>query len=216
VGTEIPVAEAAELMIVQSDNTATDLLIHQVGRQAVEAAQANWGHSDPGVNTPFPTTREMFLLKAADPDVMQEWIGGDEATRREILAGLRFGDLPPTEVFAGGPILPDTLEWFASPADLCRVSARLFDRLGDPGMEPLEQILTSNPGVPDTEGLWQLILFKGGSEPGLVTGVFLVEDAEGRRFSLTASVVDPEQDFDQIQAVLLIGAGRDLLAEELS
>ncbi|MGI9016177.1 MAG: serine hydrolase [Euzebya sp.] len=210
-GSVVSVAEAAELMITISDNTAADLLLDAVGRDSVETAQASWGHSAPQQNTPFPTTREMFLLKAANPQVQQTWIQGDEATRREVLADLRSDDLPPLTLFAQGPILPRAIEWFASPADLCRILARLHLRLDQQGMGPLRQILTGSVGVPDDQQLWEDILFKGGSEPGLVAGAFLVTDADGHVYALATSVVNTEQEIDGIRAVLLIGAARDLL-----
>ncbi len=210
-GEQVSVAEAATLMISISDNTATDLLMDTVGREAVEAAQSGWGHSSPELNLPFPTTRELFQLKAADPAVLDAWEAGDEAARRAILDDLAGTALPGLDLFADGPIRPDTVEWFASPADLCRVLAALHQRIGQEGMEPLAEALTTNPGVPDSEGRWSQILFKGGSEPGLVTTAFLVEDADGGVYVFAGSVVDPDTEIDTAQAVLLMAAARDLL-----
>lgn len=210
-GSEVTVQETAELMITISDNTATDMLIEAVGRQAIEAAQASWGHATPQLNMPFPTTRELFLLKAADETVQQAWIESDEQARRGILEDLAGAELPPITVFNQGPVHPDSIEWFASPEDLCRVLAGLWARGAEPGMEPVLQILTANPGLPDDQNLWDTIAFKGGSEPGLINTAFLVEDAEGQVYSLTATVLDPDNELDQAQALLLLGAARDLL-----
>ncbi|WP_370325001.1 serine hydrolase [Euzebya sp.] len=210
-GSPVSIAEAAELMISISDNTATDLLIRAVGRDAVEAAQAAYGHADPSLNTPFPTTRELFVLKAADPEVQQAWVDGDETTRRAVLDDLAGEPLPPVTTFTGDPVRPAEIEWFASPEDLCRVLAALHVRFDDPGMAPLRGILTTNPGIPDEEGRWEEILFKGGSEPGVVAGAFLVTGAEGGTYALTASVLDPAAPLDEIEAVLLMGAARDQL-----
>lgn len=62
-GSTITVERLAQRTIAESDNTATDHLMDLVGRAAVEAAQGELGHSEPSVNIPFPSTREMFLLK---------------------------------------------------------------------------------------------------------------------------------------------------------
>src|SRR5690606_33505139 len=98
--------------------------------------------------------------------------------------------LPEVAAVTDGPLQPQALGWFASPEDLCRVMSRLLDRAADPGMEPLEEILTTSPGVPDIEERWDRLAFKGGAEPGLLSAVWVVEDAEGDRWSLAASLVD--------------------------
>src|SRR5690606_31011699 len=55
-GTEVTVEEAATLMISISDNTATDLLVDLVGRDAVEEQMREWV-ADPAPNEPFLTTK---------------------------------------------------------------------------------------------------------------------------------------------------------------
>jgi len=60
--------ELANRMISISDNTATDHLLLTVGREAVESIQAAMGHSAPGLNAPFITTRELFVLKVTADD----------------------------------------------------------------------------------------------------------------------------------------------------
>src|SRR5690625_1565274 len=68
-GHEVTVREAAELMISISDNTATDLLIDAVGREAVLAAVERLGHHDPELLTPLVTTRELFQLAFTDVEL---------------------------------------------------------------------------------------------------------------------------------------------------
>jgi hypothetical protein len=213
-GSTVTVQEAARLMIAISDNTATDLLMRTVGREAVEDAQATYGHSRPELNVPLPTTRELFLLKA-DEARQQRWVAGDADERRAVLAELSdvpVDALPP--YFAGGvPVAVETVEWFASPLDLCRALATLVERGAEPGLEPVLDALTANPGLPDPDGRWARIAFKGGSEPGVLAMAWLVEDSDGRRSVLAGSVVDAEAPFSMNQATLLFGAARDLLAE---
>ena len=118
----------------------------------------------------------------------------------------------PITAFAGDPLQPDEIEWFASPMDLCRAIALLSVKGDTPGLEPLTDVLTLNPGVPGPDGVWSRIYFKGGGEPGLVAAAWLVEAPDGRRFALTGSVVDPDAPIDPHQAILLLAAARDFLA----
>ncbi len=211
-GSTVTVQEAAELMIAISDNTATDLLLRAVGREAVE--QAQHGHHDPALNVPFLTTRELFALKVADPALQDRYLAADTAERRTILDDLAGVDLDaiPVEAFLGDPVRPDELEWFAAPTDLVRILAILLEGARtDPALAPVEAILTANPGLPDAEGRWRTIAFKGGSEPGLITMAWLVEGADGTWQGVAGSVVDPAVAFDPGEAILLLGAARDLL-----
>ena len=65
-GAPVTLQTAATLMISISDNTATDLVLKTVGRDAVEAEMRASGHADLGKTLPFLTTREMFVIKASD------------------------------------------------------------------------------------------------------------------------------------------------------
>lgn len=213
-GTVKTVREVAELMISISDNTATDHLIALLGRERIEAALPVLGNSTSELNVPFLTTREMIGLKVGfGAGLRQGYLDGDEAARRAVLdqiADLRPEDLPLSEWT--DPIDPDRLEWFATPADLCALHVALRDQAGGPGLEPVGEILSLNPGLPDTAERWSYLAFKGGSEPGLLAMSWLGETAGGRTFVLAGSVVNPDRPLDELEAVLLFGAARDLLA----
>lgn len=211
VPSRLDVEEAVELALLAADHTAIDLLIRAVGRGEVERAQARWGHATPRLNTPFPTTGEVFRLKAASPAIQQRWTDGDEAARRAVLEELDGAELPGSEAFEAGPVAP-ALGWTAAPADLCRALSLLLDAADREGLEPLGPLLTTEPGVPDPERRWDRIAFVGGGEPGLLSAVWVVE-ADGDRRALAASLLDPAAAFDEVQTILLLGAARDLLAE---
>lgn len=210
-GTEFSVREMAEAMIALSDNTATDHLINLVGREAVEEALSDWGMAQPSLDVPFMDTMDLSALKVGPASgLATQWVGADQATRRDILA--QISDITPADIPLSEfdhPIQPDKIEWFASPTDMCRALVGLYDR-GD----PLTKILTINPGIPDDEGNFAVIAFKGGSEPGLVAMNWLVELKDGRRFVVAGSLVNPDESFDQLEATLLFGAVRDLLADQ--
>lgn len=78
----------------------------------------------------------------------------------------------------------------------------------EPGLEPVAEILSLNPGVPSEE--WDYIAFKGGSEPGLVTASWLVRGGQNT-FVLAAAVLDRTQPIEELEAVLVMAAARDLL-----
>lgn len=210
-GEVVTVHEAARLMISMSDNTAADHLIDMLGRRTVEATMAAYGHANPDLNIPFMDTREFTALKVGPASGLRiQWIEGDEEARRSILqqiSGITTGDLPVEDWT--GPIDPHTVEWFASPQDLCRLTAGLLDLSAS--VPEIAEILTANPGVPAESGTWESIWFKGGSEPGLAAAWFVTR-ADGRTFMTTGSVVDPEASIDTDEALLLVAAIRDLLA----
>jgi len=210
-GELVTVREMAELMISISDNTATDHLIDLLGRESVEAIMADYGHSTPELNTPLLSTRELTALKVGPASGLYvQWLDGDEQTRRDLLR--QISDITPADLPIGEwtePIEPDSVEWFASPQDLCRLAIQLSE-LAD-AVPEIGEILMVNPGVPPEPDTWDTTWFKGGSEPGLVAA-WWVTQVEGSTFVTTGSVVNPEKSFDSEEAILLFAAARDLLA----
>ncbi|MGY6500798.1 MAG: serine hydrolase [Acidimicrobiales bacterium] len=188
--TELTVQEFARAMIVASDNTATDHLIDLVGREAVEAAQADLGHADPALNRPFLTTREAFILKygGVDEDELAAWLSGDEGTRRALLDEWSDRSLPPITAIDPSPTLIDQVEWFASPRDLCRAMVVLDELAQWPGLEPIDEILAAPDGAFDLPG--RTVWYKGGSEPGVFNGTLLAR-ADDMVVVISGTLVDP-------------------------
>lgn len=210
-GTEVSVAEAASLMVALSDNTATDHLLDLLGRGAVEDAQAHYGHGDPDVNRPLLSTREAFQLKwQVDQDVRERFVDGDVETRRRILDDLSLQplDLAPEDVDT--PVATTTIEWFASPAELCDALVALDARAREPGLEPVQEALGANP-VLRLDDVWVRSAAKGGSEPGVLALATLLERDDGRRFALTATLVgdglDAQEPVPVLEGVLQLLAG---------
>lgn len=209
-GTPLTVREAAQQMIAISDNTATDLLVAAVGREAVEAAQATMGHHDPALNTPLLTTRDLFRVGWGDPTLRDAWADGDTVERRALLDDVPGGvlDVDPAAVVT--PAWQDGADWFATSADLCAAHAWLHAAAGTPAGEPVREILSANPGIEVDAGAWPYVAFKGGSAPGVLAGTWLAEDPSGARFVVTlqlaaddpAAVADPVVLVDLTQGVL--------------
>src|SRR5690625_392615 len=173
-GHEVTVREAAELMISISDNTATDLLIDAVGREAVLAAVERLGHHDPELLTPLVTTRELFQLAFTDVELREQWAAADAEGRGEILAGLPGGEVEVDPALAQDVVWPQGLDWFATAEDLCRAQVGLQE--AEEEGEPVADILALNPGIEVPEGWY--VASKGGRAPGELAGSWYLE-AEG-------------------------------------
>jgi len=231
-GTILTVEELAERMISISDNTATDLLIQLVGRSAVEHVVVESGHSQPDLNRPFLTTKELFVLKlvGAQGDgqpgpLGQEYILATIEERYALLDTLANNSISSYEMDLGGwvgPIAVEDLEWLASPMDLCRILSQLYPN------EQARRLLSINPGIPDKQGLWSYIGFKGGSEPGVLgLAWYLVpnststttKDSSSRHGDagprvVTGTLWDPETVIDEAKSALLLGYLRDFSLSE--
>ena len=195
VGTRVSVQQAAMLMISISDNTAADLLIGLLGRMAVERDMTAVGTARPDRNIPFPTTRELFSLKFDNwPALAQLYLALDAAGRRQFLADtVDRAALPDVqEVAQAAPRAIDTLEWFASPNDICRLYASLLTLSEKPDLAPVGQILSTNDGdLPLARANWPTIWFKGGSEAGVLTLNYLATNKSGRTYVVSLMAANP-------------------------
>jgi beta-lactamase class A len=217
-GTLVTVREAATKMIEISDNTATDLLIDRVGREAVEAQLALMGHHDPSLNTPFVKTREFFQLgwKSDFDEARTSWADSSVADRRAVLAAMPGGVLDTGSFDLSTSAWQQGIDWFANPADLVAAHLALQQKAVTPAGEPLRAILSANPGLEFDPEVFTYVAFKGGSAPGVLAGSWLLERADGERFVITlqASSLDPA---DVADTALIFGNVTDaaaLLADE--
>lgn len=232
-GTEFPLSTYADLMISISDNTATDHLIHRIGRENVEAYMSQH-HGVPKRNRPFLTTREMFALRLKpDPTLVKRWKMVDEATRRDML---RPDDMMrptrpmgvshnPGEVAAWqldlkaaeswkSPRDIDSIEWFATAEECCRVMADLARRERIPGMEAIGHALRLNPGLPIDKARWPKIAFKGGSEPGVMNLTWLLTRDDGKVYAVSIGWNDPSAPLDESRLIGLAGRAIERIGEQ--
>jgi Beta-lactamase enzyme family/ORF 12 gene product N-terminal len=213
-GTRISVRNVASNMISISDNTAANMLLALVGRDAVEAATRATGMADPALDVPFLNTRELFVLKLDDwPTLADRYLAQDAAGRQAMLTGTV--DRVPTSTLDAldasawtAPRDIGSLEWFASPTDICHVYASLAALAKQPKLAPVGQILSENNGgmtLPASQ--WQTVWFKGGSEPGVLTLNYLATTRTGHTYLVSAMAANPTKAFGQTQAATtLIGA----------
>lgn len=214
-GAVFTLQEYADMMISISDNTAADHLLHHLGRENVEAFQAEMGHGDPSVNIPMLTTRELFILKLTFDDAQREaFAAADVEEQRRILAeeALQLPPWPDAGDDWIGPLHIDTIEWFASTNELSQALAFLKEMAERPGLEPISELLSINPGIQFDPAVWSWTGFKGGSEPGVMNLSWILERADGRVFTLSMTVNNSETLIDEMAMIRLAGGAANLLA----
>jgi hypothetical protein len=207
-GTRVSVLQVATDMISISDNTAANMLIALLGRHAVEAAARASGMADPALDVPFLTTRELFVLKLDDwPKLAQRYLALGPAGRQAMLSGT-VDRVPLSSLSATpwtGPRDIGSLEWFASPADICHVFASLASLARQPGLAPLAGILERNAGGMSLDpSRWQPVWFKGGSEPGVLTLSYLARTRTGQAYVASVLAENPSAPLAQNPAILTL------------
>lgn len=214
-GTRHPLSHYALKMISISDNTATDHLLHFVGRERVEAYMGRL-NADPARSTPFLTTREMFAMKLGEDRTLPErYINADLETRRAMLADDgEVARASPSMIAAAAwkrPLWIDTLEWFASAKECAGVIAEVAALGEQPGQEAALGSMTANPGIGFDRSTWTRIAFKGGSEPGVIALTWDLTRADGRRFVVSYVWNDREKEVPQNEMIELAGQGISLI-----
>jgi hypothetical protein len=197
-GAPITLHSLATLMISVSDNRATDILLHHVGRERVEAfARAHGGLSGPNAFPILSTLEATVLKNPALGAARSGWLAGDEARRRAILesdaegwsiANVDYG------AFADGPADIETIEWFASSDSL----ASLFGWFATRASAEARAILSVNSGIPTAAARsWAYVGYKGGSEPGVMAVNYLLRARSGDQFVVAIAWNDAERAVDE-------------------
>ena len=189
-GTKVTLYDLAAKMISVSDNSATDILLRALGREKVEAMLPVVGIADPSAMRPFLGTLEVFKLKSSP--LGPRYAAADEKGRRALLAG-DVAAMPitaiDTAVFAAGkPLMIDTLEWFATPADMIRAMDWLRRHTESGPAARARTILAINPAVSASVGArWRYAGYKGGSEPGVIAMTWLLQGKDGTWYAMSGS-----------------------------
>ena len=202
----------AALMISQSDNSATDTLLHLLGRERVEAILPVVGVKAPERNRPFLSTMETFALKGGDAALAEAWVAGGEAERRALLGRLDEVKAEQIDVarLNAQPNLIDSVEWFVSAEDLVRT----FDWLRRHGTKETLDILAINPGLPaPAAARFVYVGYKGGSESGVVAMGYVLKDQAGAWYAVTAAWNNPAARVEETQLALLLSRAISLLLQ---
>ncbi len=184
-------------MISVSDNSATDTLLHLLGRENVERRLRSIGHSAPDKTLPFLSTVEAFVLKG-DKQLSERYLAAGEAGQSALLkreaAKLTYKDIDAYVFSSPTPKQIDTLEWFASPADI----AALLDTIRNSRNDRMLKIMSVNAGPAESRRTdWNYAGYKGGSEPGVVSMSFLGQAKDGKWYAVTGSWNDTEKPVDE-------------------
>jgi beta-lactamase class A len=202
-GAPVTLHTLASLMISISDNSATDILLHTLGRENVERMMARIGVASAARNRPLISTFEMGAIKTGPAATLNLWRQADEAGRRNLLAGSYAGtDGGRLDVsrFSGAPSALD-VEWYASPADLVRT----MDWLRRDGDETARAIMTISPAMPPAQRTGFAYLgYKGGSEPGVLNLTWLVRTQGGQWHVVTGTWNNPAAPVDEPRFVALM------------
>jgi beta-lactamase class A len=190
----------AEQAISESDNTATDHLIGRLGKATIERELLALGNRSAGRDRPFLTTREAFALKLVAPTALRDaFTQAGPARRARLLAkvdALSLKDAASTSWIAPRQI--QTIEWYASASDLARAIVGLEALARQPGLSPVRSILALNPGIALDPSRWLYAAFKGGYEPGVSSGTWYLERADGKAFVLSVVANDPAHSTNEI------------------
>ena len=191
-GTTLTVAQVALDMISQSDNTGADLLIGLLGRAAVEAQVRKWS-AHAALDNPFLTVSELFALHYAHfPAMAAHYLALKPEARAAYLSATVDKVPSSDEITTAAPRDINTIEWFASPDDLCRAFSGVRTLQSEPGLGPLGTILsTNNGGIGLSSTTWPTIWFKGGSESGVLTLGYLARDDRGHVYVVIALTENP-------------------------
>lgn len=210
-GDELTVLELATEMIAISDNTATDHLIHHVGRENVEVWMSRH-HGEPGLNIPFMTTREFFGLKyGEDRRRLERYAQATPAERRGILA--EAAQAEPVRYPSEVPVAIDEVEWFASVDELCRLMFTLHDMSEAADSSAVMQALTTRRhGIQLDPDHWKVVAYKGGREKGVLNLTWLLQRFDGRWFAVSATFNNGAEDVPAEKAAELSVAAIRLLA----
>jgi hypothetical protein len=107
----------------------------------------------------------------------------------------------------------ETIEWFASPDDICRAFAGLQRLAKQPRLAPLSKVLSTETGkIGLTPPRWGTVFFKGGSEPGVLTLGWLAPTRRGETYVVQAMLTNPDAALATDSITDLVGLGRQSFA----
>ena len=207
-GTKVTLRALADKMISISDNSATDILLEELGREKVEAMMPVVGIADPARVRPFLSTAEVFKLKGV-PGLAERYLALDEDGRRAMLAG-EVASTPltaiPATLFADGkPVRIEQLEWFLSPADVVRTLDWLRRHSETGPAAEARAVLSINPALPPASAAaWRYVGYKGGSEPGVMAMSWLLQAKDGGWYAVSGTWNNPQAGVDEAQFLSLM------------
>lgn len=177
-GSPLTLHTATVLAISISDNTAADLLLRVLGREAVEAVRRRLPGTAATV-APFFSTHGLFALLVAPEAERDAYLRATPDAQRELLARLESRPRPDVSQLASR--FPDGCDWYLSAADVVAMLDRVRGQIA--GSEVARGVFGVATGGIRLDG-WRFVGFKGGSSPGRVAFASLLEDDAHRWVAL--------------------------------
>jgi len=177
-GSPLTLHTATVLAISISDNTAADLLLRVLGRDAVEAVRRRL----PGAAAtapPFFSTHGLFALLVAPEAEREAYLQAPPDAQRAQLAALEARPRPDVSQLAG--LFPEGCDWYFSAADVCGILDRVRGQIA--GSDVARGVFGVGTGGIRLEA-WRFVGFKGGSSPGRLAFATLLEDDAHRWVAL--------------------------------
>ncbi|MDQ6806064.1 MAG: hypothetical protein M3065_14115, partial [Actinomycetota bacterium] len=131
------------------------------------------------------------------------YLAAGPAGRRALLAAIDSMPLPSRAAATAWtkPRDLDSIEWFASAEDVCRVYGSLLRLAHRPGLSPLAGALSLNDGgLGLNHAQWKATWFKGGSEPGGLTLAYLATTRSGHTYVVAVLAENPSAPIDEAAA----------------
>ena len=213
-GARSTVQSVASNMMALDDNTAADMLVNLVGRNAVEAAVKGSGAAAPGLDEPFLTTRELYTLEVDNwPKLATQYLALPASKRLGFLSGtVDRVPLSAVQKSASSWTTPrdtSSLGWFASPEDVCHAFAQLASLSHQAKVAPMSSVLQqNNGGLALNSSQWGPEWFKGGSEPGVLTLNYMATTTKGQSYVVSVIAENPSHTIGPTATGTLLGAVR--------
>lgn len=222
IGAPVTLSSLANLMISNSDNTATDHLLFALGRERVEQMLVPMGNEHAAKSIPFLATNELFRLKhTRGGKGALEYLKLEEARKQREFLAQEVATWPLDEAHVENgllsrPQLVNELEWFASAADLCRAMDWLRKNTESGAAASVRDVLAIHDGLGVQSAAFPWVGFKGGSEPGVLNLTTLLKSAHGEWYALSAGWNDPANSVDDGKLVGLVRRAVVLLGKQLA
>jgi beta-lactamase class A len=176
-GSTLTIESLASLMFSIGDNTATDSVIHLIGRDAIAPFA--------GSNVPFLTTRDMFVLKSKqNTELLDRWREGS-SSQRAMIAQLDRAPLPAAFDLDTTSTNVD-VDWRYSNRQLCDLMSHVQNL-------PLTGI---DPGVA-APAEWEHVAFAGGTDWGATSMTTWLVAKDGKNFCVSATWNESDRTIDR-------------------
>ncbi len=219
--TLFPARDLANLMMVNSDNTATDLMHAWAGRARMNQAVLELGPANPdllrpllGINEQFHVFRSFPLAEALS------YVNGSEPFQAQFVVD-RIEPLGPITAYPFFHVdLMTSGTWQASPMDICAAFAALR-RLpkGSEALAVVDAALGGQAAQPEVRGDFDRVWYKGGSLAAstnnfhVLTHAWMLEDAGRDPFVVIAMSNSNAGGIDQFAVQSITGRMLELVSQ---